>query len=86
MANAVGELRSQEVRDSFAALSIEELMDQHIAQLDDSDDPTNPSRLQRLRQVRDDLANSIEAMKETSPSAFRRADPDNDVNTPVEGT
>lgn len=84
VANAVGELRSQEVRDSFSSLSIEELMDEHIERMEESDDPLRPSRLQRLRAVRDDLANSIEAMKETPPSAFRRPDPDNDVNTDPE--
>jgi hypothetical protein len=82
VAAAIGELRSQEVRDSFSSLSLEELADQHIERLEESADPLHPSRLQRLRKVRDDLAESIEAMKETPPSRFRRYDPDNDANTP----
>ncbi len=84
VANAVGELRSQEVRDSYAALSIEELMDQHIERLEGTNDPNQPSRIQRLRNVRDALTDNIEAMKETPPAAFRRPDPDNDVNTEPE--
>jgi hypothetical protein len=84
IAAAVGELRSEEVRSSFAALSLEELADQHIDRLKASQDPLRPSRLQRLRKVQSDLTNSIEAMKETSPASFRRRDPDNDANTPVE--
>lgn len=81
VAAAVGEVRSNEIRNSFAALGLEELADQHIVRLQDSSDPTYPSRLQRLRKVRDDLANNIEAIKETPPSAFRRPDASQDVNT-----
>ncbi len=81
---AVGEIRSQEVRDTFASLSLEELADQHISRLEEGDEQLNPSRLQRITAVRDDLANSIEAMKATDPNRFRRADPENDVNTEPE--
>ncbi len=85
VANAVGELRSKEIRDAYAALSIEELMDQHVARLEETSDPINPSRLQRLKKVRDDLVNNIEAMKATPPENFRRHDASNDVNTAPEG-
>lgn len=84
VANAVGELRSKEVRDTYAALSIEELMDQHIARLETTTDPINPSRLQRLRRVRADLVANIEAMKATPPDLFRRHDNASDVNTAPE--
>lgn len=86
VAAAVGALRSQEVRDTFVALSLEELADQHIERLSESGDPTRPSRLQRIRIIRDDLTNSIEAMKETPPENFRRHDPDTDVNTAPESS
>lgn len=81
VASAVGELRSSQVRDAYAAVSIEELMDQHIARLEDSDDPIHPSRKQRIDKVHDDLTNNIEALKATDPSEFRRRDPDTDANT-----
>lgn len=85
VAEAVGELKSEELRNSFAALSLEELIDDAIKQLDDTgDDPTNPTRLQRIRKIRDDLVNNIEAMKETPPEVFRAPDPDVDVNTDPE--
>ncbi len=78
---AVGEIRSQEIRDTFASISLEELADQHVERLQESEDPVNPSRLQRLRKVKDDLDENIEAMKETDPAAFRRPNPEEDVNT-----
>lgn len=81
VASAVGELRSNQIRDAYAALSIEELMDQHIARLQDSDDPINPSRKQRVERVYTQLVDNIDAMKEVDPSRFRRPDPDNDANT-----
>lgn len=84
VADAVGELRSQEIRDSFASISLEELLDQHIERMQESTDPIKPSRLQRLRKVKDDLVASVEAIKAVPPERFRRADPSQDVNTPVE--
>ena len=81
VAAAVGELRSQEVRNTFASISLEELADRHIERLEASDNPLHPSRLERLRRVRDDLTNTIEEMKNTPPELFRRHDPDNDANT-----
>jgi hypothetical protein len=81
IANAVGELRSNEIRDSYAALSLEELIDQQIDRLEGTNDTLNPSRLQRIQRIRQELADNIEAMKATPPSSFRRHDPDGDVNT-----
>jgi hypothetical protein len=78
---AVGELRSQEVRNTYSSISLEELTDQQIERLLESEDPLNPSRLQRLRQVRDSFANAIDAIKATPPEAFQRHDPENDANT-----
>lgn len=84
VANAVAELRSKEVRDTYAALSLEELMDQHVARMEETTDPINPSRLQRLRRVRDELVAKIEAMKATPPDNFRRHNSSSDVNTDPE--
>ena len=85
VAAAVGELRSNQIRDAYAALSIEELMDQHIARLQDTTDPIHPSRKQRVDRVYQELVNNIEAMKEVDPARFRPRDPDNDVNTEPSG-
>lgn len=84
VANAVGELRSQEVKDSYASLSLEELIDQQIDRLEGTEDGSNPSRLARIRRVKQELTDNIEAMKATPPSDFRRHDPDGDVNTAPE--
>ena len=84
VASAVGELRSNQIRDAYASLSIEELMDQHIARLQDTDDPINPSRKQRVERVYQDLVNNIDAIKEVDPSRFRPRDPDNDANTELD--
>jgi (p)ppGpp synthase/HD superfamily hydrolase len=82
VADAVGELRSQEIRNSFASLSLEELADQHVARLAEDSNQLRPSRLRRLRKVRDELANTLQAMKDTPPESFRRSDPQDDANTP----
>lgn len=81
IANAVGELRSQEVRDSYASVGLEELVDQSIARLEGDEDSTNPSRLARIRRTKQELSDNIEAMKAAPPDDFRPHDPDNDANT-----
>lgn len=81
VASAVGELRSNQIRDAYASLSIEELMDQHIARLQDTADPINPSRKQRVERVYQELADNIDAIKEIDPARFRLRDPNNDANT-----
>lgn len=84
-AAAVAEIRSQQVRQTYASLSIEELMDQHIDRLEGTTDPIHPSRKTRLQKVYDEFTNNIQAMKAAPPDRFRRHDPDGDVNTPREG-
>lgn len=82
---AVGAIRSDEVRSSYSALSLEELIDKAIARLEESDDTARPSRLQRIQRVKADLEANIEAMKNTPPELFRRTDANGDVNTAPEG-
>jgi hypothetical protein len=79
VANVVTELRSQEVRDTYAALTLTELVDQHLKTLVEGG--RVPSRRQRLQTMYSEFNASIEAIKATPPSAFRQHDPDNDVNT-----
>lgn len=79
LANVVGELRSQEVRDTYAALTLTEVIDQHLKQL--TGDGRAPSRKQRLTTVHEEFKANIQAIKDTSPAAFRQHDPKNDVNT-----
>jgi uncharacterized protein YdcH (DUF465 family) len=82
VSDAVGELRSAEIRDSYVSLSLEELVDQNIERLEGGTDPTSPSRLERVRKIREELSSKIDAMKDTPPEFFRRADAEGDVNTP----
>ncbi len=86
VAAAVGELRSSQVRNTYAALSLEELMDQHVSRLVDTNDPIHLSRKQRIDRVHQGLTNSITAMKATDPSAFRARDPATDTNTNPDGS
>jgi len=85
VAAAVGELRSNQIRDAYAALSIEELMDQHVARLQDTTDPIHPSRKQRVNRIYQEFVNNIEAIKAVDPSRFRPRDPNNDANTEPSG-
>lgn len=82
---AVAELRSEEFNNSLAALTIEDAVDQQIELLVGTSDPNRLSQLQRVDRVKDDLLRNIQAMKDTPPEYFLRADLDGDVNTPEEG-
>jgi hypothetical protein len=77
--NVVGELRSQEVRDTYAAVTLVEVLDQQLTML--SGTSRIPSRKQRLTKMYDEFNATIEAIKGTSPDAFRQHDPNTDVNT-----
>lgn len=82
---AVNELRAEQNRNSYSALSLEELIDDAVKRLDDSAaEASNPTRLQKIRKIRDDLVNNIAAMRETAPEDFRAPDPSADVNTELE--
>lgn len=88
VANMVGELRSAEVRKSFSALSIEELVDDQISQLEAgaSLDPVRPTRKDRLLKIMNDFTASFDAIKATPPEAFIPAEASSNVNTPQSGT
>lgn len=80
-ANVVGELRSQEIRDTFAAITLSEVIEQHLTTL--TGKGRIPSRKARLEKIHKTFNDSIEALKKTSPDSFRTPDPSRDVNTPV---
>ena len=79
LANVVSELRSSAVRDTYAAITLNEVVDQHLKEL--VGEGRVPSRMQRLKTTYEEFKSSIEAIKATPPSAFRLHDPKNDVNT-----
>lgn len=77
--NAVVELKSEEIRDTYAAITLSEVVDQQLERL--TGNGRLPSQKQRLTKVYEELKASIDAIKATPPSAFRQHDPKNDVNT-----
>ncbi len=79
--NVVGELRSQEIRDTYAAITIEEVLGQQLEFLVDGS-PTRVSRKKRLTDMYEEFKKNLDAIKATPPSAFRQADPKNDAVTP----
>lgn len=79
--DAVSFVRSQEITKSFVSLSLEELIDQQIALINEPDASGSPSKLARLDRLHQDLLDNIEAMKNTSPDLFRARDNTTDVNT-----
>ncbi len=88
VAAAVGELRSAEIRKTFVALSIEELVDQHISEMEAgaSLDPMKPSRMDRLTQVYTDLVGNIAAMKALPPESFAPSDNNGAATSGTGGT
>lgn len=81
VANMVGELRSQEVRDTYAAITLGEIVNQHLLYL--VGNKTKPGRKQRMEQMFKEFEDNIEAIKATPVQNFRAPDPKNDVNTEV---
>jgi arginine/lysine/ornithine decarboxylase len=80
VATIVAELRSEEIRDTYAAITLTEVLNQQLASLTGTS--RIPSRKQRLKKNYEAFNASLEAIKSTSPDAFRTPDKDNDVNTP----
>jgi len=74
VANVVGELRSQEIRNSFAAVTLLELAARHADRLD-TGDPTRPSRKARLKTIYDEYKAAIEAIKQTPVNCAHGRDP-----------
>lgn len=66
-------------------MSIEELVDRQIADLEEDVDPLYPSRLAMVRKLRREVAETVEAVKAQPPEAFRTRDSNSDANTPPEG-
>lgn len=85
LAQALTEVRSNEVRTSFASVTLNELIDQHIDRLAESTDPWMIPRLQQVQKIRRELTDVIAKVKEMDPSEFREPEPDRDANTSVEG-
>lgn len=87
VANVVGELRSEELTRSYASITIEELVDQHIAYLSETVTQGQPSRMDRVKHYYDSLVNNLEDMKAMAPEEFdtRNSEDDDNVNTPPEG-
>jgi hypothetical protein len=79
VADVIGELRAQEVRDTYAAITLVELAAQHVKNL--SNPAGKPGRLERITKIRDAYLSKIEGLKNTPAQAFRTPDPSSDVNT-----
>lgn len=79
--NVIGELRSQAIRDTYAAITLHEVMQQQLEFLVDGS-RTRTSRKKRLKGMVDEFKANLRAIKNTPPSAFRQSDARSDVNTP----
>ena len=80
VADVVGELRSAEVRNTYASITLVELISDHVKSLS-APGAKKLGRLERLTQVRDRYLAKIEGLKATSPHNFRTPDPASDANT-----
>lgn len=80
VSDVVGELRSQQIRDTYSAITITELMQAHLVELVDGA-PGKQSRKQRLDALVSAFKANLDAMKATPPDNFRTHDPQGDVNT-----
>ncbi len=82
VANTVGFVRSREVTRSYAAISLEELIDARIDRIEEPMEGTRPGSLARLEKIKNDFEGALEGIRATPPDSFRRPDPDTDANTP----
>lgn len=83
--DAIDALRAAEIRDTYAAISLEELVQRHTERLSASTDPSRLDALARVKRVQKRLTDRIAAMKEIPPSHFRRRIKDDEVLTPPGG-
>lgn len=81
VSRALGFVRSREITKSFSTIGLNELVDQHIANIE-GDQEHRAGQLTRLDRIKTDLENQIEALLETDPDSFRARDTHEDVNTP----
>lgn len=81
IANTIGELRGTEARNSYVAITLEEMATRHADRLDKGTEE-QPSRLARITAVHAALAAKIAEIKAAPPDLFRKPDPSTDVNTP----
>ena len=82
VANVVTELRSQEIRDTYAAITLNEVIDQQLLYLTGTGKKLG--RKQKLTKARDEFLAVLDAIKAVPPSTFKFPDEDEDVNTPPE--
>lgn len=82
--NAVSFVRSREINQSFAAIGLEELVDDQIGRIEASASATRPGRLAQIDKIKQALDDQIDSIKAMSPDLFRRPDTSADANTPRE--
>ena len=82
--NAYAALVGQSSVNSFAAFTFEEALDAQIEAIEGESSPIHPNQLDRVQQIRDNLIQTVEEVRQIDPKEFRLPDPDDDVNTPQE--
>lgn len=82
--DAVAALRSAESRDTYASISLEELIQKQIERLSNSEDASRLDRLSVVTRITTRLTERITALKEIPPSHFQRRSTEDDVLTGVD--
>ena len=81
---SVGAVLGRQTTESFYALTYEELADQQIERIEGKGTETRPNELERVNKIESDLINAVAQIRNIPPESFLLADPDRDVNTPLE--
>jgi hypothetical protein len=80
--NAYAFVEGQKSAQSFAALTIEDLLDQQIESIEGKDTQARPNQLNRIMKTVNDVVAAAEKIKSMPDDAFNEHDEKLDVNTP----
>lgn len=86
LANAYAFVEGQKMTQSFSALTPEDFYDRFVERISGKDTQSRPNVLNRIAKIKNELKASVEKIKALPPEAFRRPNPEKDVNTPVTDT
>jgi len=83
--NSVGSVLGRQTSESFFAVTYEELADQQIERISGKGTTTRPNELERVNRIEQEMLSLVEQVRNIPPEKFLLSNPEQDVNTPVEG-
>lgn len=86
LGNAYAALVGQQSLQGWTAFTIEEALDGQIERIEGKSSSKRPNELERVDRIEQETLAAIAALRDTPPEQFIEHSPDQDVNTPRDGT